>query len=134
MITLSEEFDDFEFRNLFPRFAPSKDLDDLENESLSPLSCLREFGTYWLLEFDLPLVDKKDISVSLDENIVTVEAKLKEKYTDEKLGTHVEFGYFKKSTTLPGRIDPKGVKAKFSGGILSVVVPKRKSGLGIKIE
>ena len=35
--------------------------DDVEHQILSPLSCLREYGTYWLLEFDLPLVNKKDI-------------------------------------------------------------------------
>jgi len=128
-----KDIDAFDVVN-FPRFVTSKELDDLENESLSPLSCLREFGTHWLLEFDLPLVDKKGISVSLDSNTVTVEAKLKEKYTDEKFGTRVEFRYFKKSMTLPGRINPKGVRAKFSDGILSVVVPKAKSGSGIKIE
>jgi HSP20 family protein len=33
--------------------------DDVEHQILSPLSCLREYGTHWLLEFDLPLVIKK---------------------------------------------------------------------------
>ncbi|MGD8707291.1 MAG: Hsp20/alpha crystallin family protein, partial [Nitrosopumilaceae archaeon] len=51
--------------------------DDVEQQILSPLSCLREFGTYWLLEFDLPLVNKKDIKITFDENTVSVEAKLK---------------------------------------------------------
>ena len=71
--------------------------DDIEQQILSPLSCLREFGNTWLLEFDLPLVNKKDIKVIFDGNAVTVEAKLKEIYSEEKLGVKTKFEFFKKT-------------------------------------
>ena len=108
--------------------------DDVEQRSLSPLSCLREFGAYWLLEFDLPLVNKKDIKITFDENTVSVEAKLKETYSEEKLGMKTKFEYFKKTITLPSKINSKKASAKFTKGRLTITIPKGISGHKIKIE
>jgi len=108
--------------------------DDIDSKILSPLSCLREFGTYWLLEFDLPLVNKKDIKVSFDENAISVEAKLKEVYSEEKLGIETKFQYFKKTITLPGNIDKNKTTAKFENGRLRISIPKKISGQKIKIN
>lgn len=108
--------------------------DDVEQQSLSPLSCLREFGTYWLLEFDLPLVNKKDIKISFDENTVSVEAKLKETYSEEKFGIKTKFEYFKKTITLPSKINNKKASAKFSNGRLTITIPKGNLGHKIKID
>ena len=71
-------------------------VDDVENRVLSPLFCLRESEDSWKLEFDLPLVDKDDVKITIDENIISVEAKLREKYVQENLGTMTKFEYFKK--------------------------------------
>ena len=79
-------------------------LDDVEHRILSPLSCLREFDSHWILEFDLPLVDKKDIKIIFDQNTVNIEAKLREKYSEKKIGSITKFEYFKKSITLPDKI------------------------------
>lgn len=108
--------------------------DDIDSKILSPLSCLREFGTYWLLEFDLPLVNKKDIKVSFDENAISVEAKLKEVYSEEKLGIETKFQYFKKTITLPGNIDKNKTTAKFENGRLRISIPKKISRQKIKIN
>ena len=98
--------------------------DDIERQILSPLSCLREYGTHWLLEFDLPLVNKKDIKITFDENFISIEAKLKESYFEEKLGKKTKFEYFKKTLTLPGKIDNKKISAKFENGRLKITILK----------
>ncbi|MEJ2260293.1 MAG: Hsp20/alpha crystallin family protein [Nitrosopumilaceae archaeon] len=108
--------------------------DDVEQQILSPLSCLREFGTYWLLEFDLPLVNKKGIKITFDENTISVEAKLKETYSEEKLGMKTKFEYFKKTITLPSKINSKKASAKFTNGRLTITIPKVISNHKIKIE
>lgn len=108
--------------------------DDIEQQILSPLSCLREYGTNWLLEFDLPLVNKKDIKITFDGNSISVEAKLKETYSEEKLGVKTKFEFFKKTITLPGKIDVKKTSAKFNKGRLTIIIPKVVSGQKIKIE
>lgn len=108
--------------------------DDVEHQILSPLSCLREYGTYWLLEFDLPLVNKKDIKVTFDENSISVEAKLKEIYSEEKFGKKTKFEYFKKTISLPRKIDNKKTTAKFEKGRLKIIIPKTIFNRKIKIK
>lgn len=108
--------------------------DDIEHKTLSPLSCLREFDNHWTVEFDLPMVGKKDIKVSFDGNYVNVEAKLKQKYSEEKLGTVTKFEYFKKSISLPEKIDSKKATAKFQKERLEIKIPKRTAGNLIKIN
>lgn len=108
--------------------------DDIDKQILSPLSYLKEFGTYWLLEFDLPLVNKKDIRVSFNENAISVEAKLKEIYSEKKLGIETNFQYFKKIITLPENINKNKTTAKFENSILRIFIPKKISGQKIKID
>ena len=109
--------------------------DDIEQQILCPISCLMEFDSKWVLEFDLPLVNKKDISVSLDAvNIIIVEAKLKETYTQTNHHYRHKFNYFKKSVLLPGKLNEKKITAKFENGILTISIPKLFSGSKIKVE
>lgn len=115
--------------NVFPKFD-----DDIEQKILSPLSCIRELESKWIIEFDLPLVKKEDISVSFEsENTITVEAKLIEPYCDPKI-KRCEFEYFKKSVSLPGKINEKNIIANFSNGRLVITVPKIFSGSKINIK
>ena len=123
--------DDFEF--VTTSLMTNSLFDDVEHKVLSPLSCLREFGNYWILEFDLPLVSKKDIQITFDENIVNIEAKLLEEYTEENLGCITKFEYFKKSMSLPGKINNKKTTAKFQKGRLVIQIPKKVIGNTIKI-
>ena len=72
-----------------------------------------------MVEFDLPLVAKKKISkVSFDGNIVNVDAKLKQEYSEENLGKITKFECFKKSISLPLKIGVKKAIAK---------IPERKT-------
>jgi HSP20 family protein len=128
-----ENKDKFKIRVLPPTISSLLN-DDIDKQILSPLSCLREFDTNWLLEFDLPLVNKKDIKITFDENLVSVEAKLKETYSEEKLGIKTKFEYFKKTLSLPGKINSKKASAKFTNGRLTITIPKQVAGHSIKIE
>jgi HSP20 family protein len=127
-----KEKDDFKF-TIMPSLTDSL-FDDIEHRILSPLSCLREFDTHWMLEFDLPLVNKKNIKVTFDGNMINVEAKLKEKYSEEKLGKITKFEYFKKSMSLSGKIDSKKTTAVFQKGRLVIKIPKKIVGHSIKIN
>jgi len=109
--------------------------DDVDEKILSPLSCLREFDTKWILEFDLPLVKKEDITVSLDlGNAITVEAKLKETYVDSNRNYKHEFQYFKKCVSLPGNIDDKKISTNFKNGRLIITIPKIFKGSKIRVK
>ena len=108
--------------------------DDIERQILSPLSCLREYGTHWSLEFDLPLVNKKDIKITFEENSISVEAKLKETYSEEKFGKKIKFEYFKKTIALPSKIDNEKTSVKFEKGRSKIIIPKTIFSREIKIK
>jgi HSP20 family protein len=124
--------DEFEIRTMFPSVGSL--IDDIEHRILSPLSYLKEFDNHWLLELDLPMVNKKDIKVTFDGNMIIVEAKLYEKYSEEKLGKISKFEYFKKSLSLPNMIDTKKTTAKFRKGRLEIKIPKKSTGRTIKVS
>lgn len=123
--------DDFRFATIPPMI--NSLFDDIEHRILSPLSCLREFDNQWVLEFDLPLVNKKDIKVTFDEDTINVEAKLNEKYSEKQIGDVTKFEYFKKSLSLPGKIDNKKTTAQFQKGRLVIKIPKKVMGHQVKI-
>jgi len=107
--------------------------DDLEQKILRPLSCIVERETKWILEFDLPLVEKKDINVYIDEEMIAVEAKLREVYHDSKFTRH-QYEHFKKSVSIPTNADMKKISARFTNGRLIITIPKTFQGTKIKIE
>lgn len=123
--------DDFKFATIPPMI--NSLFDDIEHRILSPLSCLREFDNQWVLEFDLPLVNKKDIKVTFGEDTINVEAKLNEKYSEKQIGDVTKFEYFKKSLSLPEKIDNKKTTAQFQKGRLVIKIPKKVIGHQVKI-
>lgn len=108
--------------------------DDWEHKVLRPLSYLKEYESKWVLEFDLPLVEKKDINVYLEKDFINVEAKLKERYVDSKGSQNFEFEYFKSSVRMPGNVDAKKISARFKDGLLKITLPKSHQGAKIKIQ
>ena len=126
-----KESDEFNITFSFPTIHTM--FDDVEQEILAPLTCLREVGSEWILEIDLPLVDKKDISVSLDDNTITIEAKLREEYSDPLIYKS-KFKSFKKTITLPKKVDKKKITTKFEKGRLTIRIPKIQLGKKIKID
>lgn len=109
-------------------------MDDYNNKELVPLSHLTEKDSNWILEIDLPMVNKKDINVTLTNDHIVVTAKLEKAYCVSKRDCITEFNYFKKTTTLPRGIDKEKISAKFDNGILRIYMPKLATGKNIRIE
>ena len=107
--------------------------DDFDLKILSPLSRVKEFESKCVIEFDLPMVEKKAITVSVKSNTIIVEAKLKEKYCDENF-EKCEFESFKKTITLPNLIDEKKIIANFENGRLTITAQKISRGTKISVN
>jgi HSP20 family molecular chaperone IbpA len=85
-------------------------------------ACLDAKGENYIVEVDLPGVNRKDIDLSMHEDIIHVLAERE----DLAFHGHLHF---------PIKVDPKKAKAKFSNGLLRVEVPvKEKRSPPIKIE
>ncbi len=111
-----------------------KEIDDYLNKELSPLSRLEEKDAEWVLEIDLPFVNKKNISIILTTHHLVIKAKLEKTYCVSKFDCVTEFDYFKKTFTLPPGIDTKRISTKFKDGILRISLPKVTSGKKLRID
>jgi HSP20 family protein len=108
--------------------------DDFVHRELVPLSHLKEKHASWILEMDLPLVDKKNIDVTVSDDHITVKAKLTKTYCVSRGSTVTEFDFFRKSIKLPSGINTKQISANFKNGILRIIMPKPLKGKKISIE
>ena len=115
-------------------FFGDKLFDDFIHKELVPLSHIKERHSSWMLEIDLPLVDKKNIEVTLSDEYLTVKAKLTKTYCISRGSSVTEFDYFKKTIKLPSRINTKQISAKFKNGILKITIPRLLDGKKISIE
>lgn len=78
---------------------------------------------------EIPGVDKKDVKVTLQDNILTIEGEKKSEVKDEKKNYYrIErtYGSFCRSLTLPAEVDPDKVKAKFEDGLLKIEAVKKE--------
>jgi HSP20 family protein len=80
-----------------------------------------------VVKADLPGVDEKDMSVKVEDNILTLTGERKfEKKTDEENFHRVErvYGSFTRSFTLPETAETDKVVAKYDKGVLKIEIPK----------
>ena len=124
------------FRSMFERKINTlgKEIDDFLNKELIPLSRLEEKDAEWILEVDLPFVDKKNINVILTKHHLIIKAKLEKTYRISKFNCMTEFDYFKKTLPLPPAIDRKRISSKFKNGILRISLPKISTGKKLQID
>lgn len=108
--------------------------DDFVHKELVPLIHLTEKDSSWILEIDLPLVDKKNIEITLSPHHITVKAKLKKTFCISRRNCITEFDYFKKVIPIPLGVNEKKISAKFKDGILKIIMPKISTGKKIPIE
>ena len=76
---------------------------------------------------ELPGMRKEDIEISLQDGILTVSGERKDESAtgDEKNGRTERFvGKFRRSISLPTRVDTSKVNASYKDGILTVKLPK----------
>ena len=80
-----------------------------------------------LLRAQIPGVDKKDLSISMTENMVTIEGHTGSETTEEKADYYRRecmHGSFSRTVTLPCSVDSTRAKASFSDGMLEMTLPK----------
>ena len=79
---------------------------------------------------ELPGLERKDVDVTLEDNILTIrgEKKIEAEPKDDKTkNVHVSeraYGVFYRMLELPTGIDPSTVQATMSKGVLKVTIPK----------
>ncbi|MDD6272246.1 MAG: Hsp20/alpha crystallin family protein [bacterium] len=80
------------------------------------------------IEMDIPGYSKEDISINVDEGILTIEASHDDVKEDEEKNYYRKervTGSFKRQFTV-GSIEEDKIKAKFNNGVLTVSFPKEE--------
>lgn len=80
------------------------------------------------MTFEIPGVNRNDIKVNFENNLLTVSGERKLEHEDRREGYHrVErnYGSFLRSFTVPSTIDANKISAEFANGLLRLTLPKR---------
>jgi len=104
----------------------------------SPTVDIEEDDNNYLIRADVPGVDKKDIDVCLDNNVLSITGEKKvEKETGKSSKQHRTERYcgsFSRRFTLPNAIKSDKVDASYKDGVLTVKVPKAEDARPKSIE
>lgn len=130
--------------NELTRFDPFLDMDDMFNRiMMRPIlrggmeigpqikMDVKEADGQYLVNAEIPGVNKDDIHVTIDGNRVSISAEVKQK-KEAKEGERVvrcerSYGMASRSFSLADEVDEGKVQAKYNNGVLELTLPK-KSG------
>jgi HSP20 family protein len=115
------------FHNVFDRGLGFLTSDLAEGEFI-PSADVYEDDNSIHLNVEIPGVDEKNLSITIENNILTVKGERKPE-KDEK-GEHFlrqerSYGKFSRSFTLPGSVDLDRVNANYVNGVLQIELAKR---------
>jgi HSP20 family protein len=100
-----------------------------------PLADIEETEDAWVIEADLPSVDRKDVNVELRDSELIISGDIKEKERKGVLRRRARrTGQFEYRVTLPGKADAGKIDANLRDGVLTVRVPKSEKERPRRIE
>jgi HSP20 family protein len=85
---------------------------------------------------ELPGVEQKDISISIQEGVLTIKGeKQAEKEEKDKRHHRIErsYGAFYRSVALPAAVDSSKAAATFKDGVVTITLPKAAEAKGTMI-
>ncbi len=117
-----EEFERNFFRNPLGFFG---------NSSFSEFKTdIKDEGSNYLLEADLPGFDKKDINIDINGEMLTISAERHSEHEEkDKQGKYVHcersYGSYSRSFNI-SEVDAESIKAKYDNGVLQLTLPKKE--------
>jgi HSP20 family protein len=96
--------------------------------ALTPSLDVKETNKEILVEAELPGLEEKDISITMQNGVLTIQGEKKLEHDEEKENYHVmerRYGSFQRSLRIPDTVDEERVEARFTNGVLRLTLPKR---------
>jgi HSP20 family protein len=134
-------------RSFRPFYMPSIFDDDFlpvmtSSTSSMPAVNIREDEKRFILDLAVPGIDKKDLNIDVNEDLLTISSETKNELEDNRDGyKRKEFSYssFCRSFQIPENVSKDKIEANYRDGILSVALPKieedkRKISRQVKIS
>ncbi|MCU1627317.1 MAG: heat shock protein Hsp20 [Pseudonocardia sp.] len=115
------------------RFDPFRELDRLAEQALAvgaratrsmPMEALRR-GEEFLVFLDLPGVQRDDVDVTVERNVVSIRARRvpQRQEDDEVIVDERPYGEFARQLFLGENLDPGGLTADMDNGVLTMRIP-----------
>jgi HSP20 family protein len=100
----------------------------LFERDFSPSLDVVEANDEYLVQVDLPGVAKKDLDISVADNVLTIKGEKHE--SNEKNGKvyrkETWAGTFQRTISLPHGVDSTKIDARMQDGVLTITLPKRE--------
>lgn len=97
----------------------------------NPKIDMKETEKEIIIEADIPGVDKKDISLDLNDNVLTISYEKKQESDEKnKSGWRIierSYGKFSRSISLPQPVKQDSAKAEYKDGVLKIKIEKEKT-------
>lgn len=94
-----------------------------------PAVNIQETDNEILLDVALPGVEKEDVKINLDQNLLTISSQKEKTEEEVKKNFHKrEFSYesFKRSFRIPKSVDTDAIVANYVNGVLKLTLPKKE--------
>jgi len=97
---------------------------------------IRETDDQVVVEAELPGFDKKDVDITLENGVLTIQAQREDQgeHNGERHLNERRFTRVARSFTLPQNVDEQNVDAKLDSGVLTLTLNKQEPAKGRKIE
>lgn len=122
--------------NHSPQKLPAQNRDSVfEMGDWLPVVDIEETKEAFLVKAELPGVEKDDVSVNIEDGVLTIKGEKKSR-TEDKKQHRVEcsYGSFVRSFTLPKTVKAEEVEAEYKNGILNLTIPKSSATTPQQIE
>jgi HSP20 family protein len=103
----------------------------------SPAVDIAEHDDGYVVKVELPGVNKEDVKITIESNILTIRGEKKQEKETKKENYHrVErsYGTFQRSFTLPTTVKSDKIDATYNNGILNIALPKAEEAKPKQIE
>lgn len=111
---------------LFEKFFGDRDMES-EDALWFPAIDISETASEVIVRADLPGMTKKDVDISLQDNVLTIQGEKKRKKKTKHENVYIaerSYGRFYQTMTLPVAVQQDKVEATFANGVLSIRLPK----------
>lgn len=122
LLDLDKVFDSF--------FVPSATQGQHAPAFLAPRVDIKDKDDHYEITAELPGIDRKNLSVKLDDGVLVIEGSHEEETSEEKEGRMIRkerrTGKFMRSFTLGDDVKESDIQASFKDGLLTLVAPKTR--------
>jgi len=133
---LQRQFDEF-FGTLGSIRPRGTTLWDGDSCCLEALGEVEETEGEYIVTLDLPMVNKDEIEITVMDDHLAVQAKMRQEMHFERWGTvqrEIRFQSLAKKVPLPKNADSDNIRASFQNGILEIRIPKITKANRIPID